>query len=226
MGGSRLRKYVEVPFGFSLRRCYKGHQTSITTVEAGYLEIARHVVVYHHDGEYRKSGGRYENHPLAVAEIIRQLGLPVLEQVKALLHDILERLLELGDQGLFNKTVKEIEARFPKEVIRDVQYLTKYDRERYLDQLFQGNLVNPCLMLVKMADRLHNIKTIRGFSLEKRREYLRETLGEFMELCQRARESVACDHPSLLPHYDGLIAQLGHDAGRRLAYVEKRLGAA
>lgn len=216
-------RFVEVPTTFSLRKLHRGHQTNLSTLEVGYLGRSNHVVIFHHDGERRQTGERYENHPFAVAEIIRMAGGSVLDQCKAKLHDILERILETGDQALYGKTVAEIAIAFPPEVLQACLALTKTNPEKYHEQLFQANINDPWIMIIKLADRLHNLRTIRGFPLTKQIMYLGETLGPFLELCRRALESVCHDYPQLLPIYEGMIRQLEGDARSRLVRTKHKI---
>lgn len=221
-----MYRYVEVPRTFSLRQSYLGHQTGLSTLEVGYLARSNHVILCHHGNERRASGERYENHPLAVAEVIRLVGGDVLAQCKAKLHDILERLLEIGDEDLYEKTVKEITSAYPVEVIQAVLALTKFNRETYEEQLFQGNFDDPWIIIIKLADRLHNIRTICGFSLAKQQSYLFETSGSFLDLCERSEEAIRPRHSLLIPVYEGMIRQLREEASYKLGRVNRKIATA
>jgi len=199
-----MNKFVEVPYTFTLQEVLRGHQTGLSNKEVGMLMRAKHVPVWHHRHELRKTGDPYYEHCLAVAEIVRRVGGGIIEQVAASLHDEWER----PDERVVRKIKKEMRLFFPKRVFFLVAALTKPKKKnRYFSQLLRANQKDHWVLIIKMADRLHNLRTIRGFGKIKRREYLKETSGIFLETCQRGRESVLKDY-KLLKIYDGLIAQL------------------
>ena len=219
-----MYRYVEIPRTFSLRQLHMGHQTGLSVLDGGYLGLANHVVISHQGNERRDSGERAENHPFAVAEGVRLIGGSVIAQCVAKMHDVLEEILKTGNMQLFTKTIGEIVRTFPREVPFAVQVLTKFDPEIYYDQLYLGNCKMPdVIMPTKMIDKLHNIKTIFGFDLQKQHRYLLETLGGFMDLCQRSLEFVSAEYPELVPDYEGLIRQLREEASYKLRRVERKL---
>jgi len=210
-------KFVEVPYTFTLLELLRGHQTDLSNEELGMLMRSKHVPVWHHRRELRKTGGPYFEHCLAVAEVVRRVGGGVVEQAAACLHDEWER----PDKKALGKIKKEMKLFFPKRVFFLVGALTKPEKkDLYWRQLYAANCRDSWVLIIKMADRLHNLRTISGFGPRKRREYLGETLGIFIETCQRGREQVVGRERKLLKIYDGLISQLQASAKSELNKIK------
>ena len=129
-----------------------------------------------HLGQYRQSGEPYITHPVAVAEICAGWKLDAQSIMAALLHDVIE------DQGV---TKTEIAERFGAKVAELVDGLSKLDkmefrnREEAQAENFRKMLLAMArdvrVILVKLADRLHNMRTLGAVPPEKRRRVARET---------------------------------------------------
>lgn len=142
----------------------------LENVAAAYL-----FAKYGHRGEERDGGDRYFNHPRAVAEII-------IEELKirddwqiiatALLHDILEDSWILGEH--------RIAINFGYNVARWVQLLTKKPKDGYLERLQRDGGWQ--VLLVKLADRLHNLRTLADCTEEKQRKQVLETKAHYLPL--------------------------------------------
>lgn len=212
-----MYKYVEVPYTFTLQEVLRGHQTALSNEELGMLMRSKHVPVWHHRAELRATGDPYHEHCLAVAEIVRRIGGGVVEQIAASLHDEWER----PDIEAVNKIKEEMLFFFPERVFFLVAALTKpEDEDLYWDQLYIANCRDSWVMIIKMADRLHNLRTVRGFGLKRRKRYLDETSGIFLETCERGKKTVSDNAPDLLEIYDGLIRQLAAGAKSELKKVK------
>ncbi len=215
-----IKKFVEVPFTFTLQEVLRGHQTGLSNEELGMLMRSKHVPVWHHRAELRATGDPYHEHCLAVAEIVRRIDGGIIEQVAASLHDEWER----PDGEAVKKIKKEMRIFFPKRVFFLVAALTKPKNEdQYFRQLYRANCKDSWVLIIKMADRLHNLRTIRGFGIKRRRQYLEETLGIFLETCLRGREWVFGHDSKLLEIYDGLIKQIQVNAKSELAKIKRKL---
>jgi guanosine-3',5'-bis(diphosphate) 3'-pyrophosphohydrolase len=139
-----------------------------------------------HRDQYRASGERFIEHPLAVAEILADLGLDTVTLVSALLHDVVE------DTPL---TLEDIEREFGREVRDIIDGLTKLDRIEFRSREHQQaeNLRKMMLamakdirvLLIKLADRLHNMRTIGHLPRDKQEEKARETLEVYSPLANR-----------------------------------------
>ena len=139
-----------------------------------------------HEGQYRKSGEAYIHHPLAVATILAKLGLDDVTLAAALLHDAVE------DTGV---TVEELERDFGAHVATIVDGVTKLDRVRFASrEAQQAATVRKMLvamakdgrvLLIKLADRLHNMRTIAAMPVWKQERTAKETLDIYAPLAHR-----------------------------------------
>jgi guanosine-3',5'-bis(diphosphate) 3'-pyrophosphohydrolase len=139
-----------------------------------------------HTGQRRLSGEDYVNHPLEVAAILADLELDAETISAALLHDTVE------DTAL---TAEEVETEFGKEVARLVDGVTKLGRIALRsDQQQQAENIRKMMVamaedlrvvLIKLADRLHNMRTLDVLPEVKRRKISRETLDIYAPLAHR-----------------------------------------
>ena len=139
-----------------------------------------------HEGQLRKSGEPYITHPVAVAQVLAELGLDVETLVAAILHDTIE------DTPL---TRADVAAQFGETVAELVDGVTKLDKLRFADRLeaaaesFRKMLLAMSrdlrVILIKLADRLHNMRTLGAQSAEARRRIAIETLDIYAPIAQR-----------------------------------------
>jgi len=139
-----------------------------------------------HLGQVRKSGEPYISHPIAVAEICADWKLDAQAIMAALLHDVME------DQDVKKD---ELIERFGAPVAALVDGLSKLDKIEFQSQIeqqaenFRKMLLAMArdvrVILVKLADRLHNMRTLDAMSPEKRRRIARETLEVYVPIAHR-----------------------------------------
>jgi GTP diphosphokinase / guanosine-3',5'-bis(diphosphate) 3'-diphosphatase len=139
-----------------------------------------------HDGQTRKSGEPYITHPLAVAGILAELRLDLETLCAAILHDTLEDT-SLGRAALV--------AEFGEPVADLVDGVTKLDKLQFRDRYeaaaesFRKMMLAMArdlrVILIKLADRLHNMRTIESMSVDARRRIARETLDIYAPIAQR-----------------------------------------
>ncbi len=139
-----------------------------------------------HQGQLRNSGEAYISHPLAVATILAGLGLDDVTISAALLHDAVE------DTG-FGLT--EIAGEFGPEVAAIVDGVTKLDRVRFdsrqaqqaatMRKMLLAMAKDPRVLLIKLADRLHNMQTIAAMPDWKQKRSAQETLDIYAPLAHR-----------------------------------------
>src|SRR5579872_197297 len=139
-----------------------------------------------HRGQLRQTGEPYITHPLAVATIVAELGLDARSVVAALLHDAVE------DTSL---TVDHVAAEFGPEVAAIVDGVTKLDRLQFdSKEAQQAATVRKMLvamasdwrvLVIKLADRLHNMRTIAVMPEWKQRRTAQETLDIYAPLAHR-----------------------------------------
>ena len=161
---------------------------------AGYLkpeDIAQLESAYHfseaaHEGQFRKSGEPYISHPLAVADILAQWHLDPQALTAALLHDVTE------DTAV---TKTEICDNFGKPVAELVDGVSKLDQIEFETQEeaqaenFRKMLLAMArdvrVILIKLADRLHNMRTLQVMQPKKRARIARETLEIYAPIANR-----------------------------------------
>lgn len=139
-----------------------------------------------HLGQVRKSGEPYISHPIAVAEICAEWKLDVQAIMAALLHDVME------DQDVQKE---ELIERFGAPVATLVDGLSKLEKIEFQSQIeaqaenFRKMLLAMArdvrVILVKLADRLHNMRTLAVMSPEKKRRISRETMDVYVPIAHR-----------------------------------------
>lgn len=138
-----------------------------------------------HEGQFRRSGHPYISHPLAVADILAQMHMDHQTVMAALLHDVIE------DTGVAKATLSRRFGRDVSTMVDGVSKLTTIFRSRAEAQAenFQKMAMAMAkdirVILVKLADRLHNMRTLAALPLEKRREISRETLDFYAPIANR-----------------------------------------
>ncbi len=139
-----------------------------------------------HEGQFRKTGEPYITHPLAVASMLADYGLDAETVAAALLHDVVE------DTRI---TLHDVEREFGATVAYLIDGVTKLDRVRYSNREDQQAATirkmviamarDVRVLLIKLADRLHNIRTIFPLSPEKQQRIAAETLEVYAPLAHR-----------------------------------------
>ncbi|HSS09362.1 MAG TPA: HD domain-containing protein, partial [Acidimicrobiales bacterium] len=158
------------------------HPKGETTLILQAFELAERA----HEGQLRKSGEAYISHPLAVATILAGLSLDDITIAAALLHDAVE------DTGL---TVSDLEEDFGAAVASIVDGVTKLERIRFdskqaqqaatMRKMLVAMAKDPRVLLIKLADRLHNMRTIAAMPEWKQKRTAQETLDIYAPLAHR-----------------------------------------
>ena len=182
-----------------------------------------------HRGQKRKSGEPYIIHPLCVAIILADLELDKETIISGLLHDVVEDTI---------MTTEELEQEFGSEVALIVDGVTKLGRLSYskdkveeqaenLRKMFLAMAKDIRVILVKLADRLHNMRTAKYWSPEKQKEKARETMDIYAPIAQRlgiSKIKVELDDLSLKylepeAYYD-LVKNVNMKREERQAFVD------
>jgi GTP diphosphokinase / guanosine-3',5'-bis(diphosphate) 3'-diphosphatase len=182
-----------------------------------------------HEGQQRKSGEAYITHPVAVASELAALGLDTATLVAALLHDVVEDT----EAGL-----TDIREGFGEEVVHLVDGVTKLDRlEVESKQQQQAETLRKMILamakdirvlVIKLADRLHNMETIGHMPRDKQKRIAQETLDIYSPLAHRLGmqqmklqlEDLGFKtlHPK---RYEEIVAMVEERNPEREAYVEQ-----
>ena len=154
--------------------------------DIGRVEAAYHFAARAHDGQFRQSGEPYVTHPVAVAEIVAGWRLDPQALIAALLHDVME------DTAI---TKQEIADAFGKVTAELVDGLSKLDKIEFQSQEeaqaenFRKMLLAMAsdlrVILIKLADRLHNMRTLDSVSPAKRRRVASETFEIYAPIANR-----------------------------------------
>ncbi len=218
---SSLRWMVPRIFSRSVRRDDLEHL--LRTVRSHHprgdltiIERAYEVASEKHDGQKRQSGEPYITHPVAVAQILAEIGLGPRAIAAALLHDTVE------DTGY---ALEELQAEFGDEVALLVDGVTKLDKVKYGESA-QAETVRKMIiamskdirvLMIKLADRLHNARTWGFVPAEKAAKKATETLEIYAPLAHRLGIqtvkseledlSFAVLHPKMYAEIESLVKQ-------------------
>ncbi len=209
-----------------LRTLRQFHPRSDTKVVVQAYETAAHL----HRTQKRRSGEPYITHPIAVAQILAELGMTAPTLAAALLHDTVE------DTGY---TLKSLRAEFGEEIAALVDGVTKLDKVQYgeasaaetVRKMVVAMARDIRVLVIKLADRLHNMRTLQYLSPEKQAIKARETLEIYAPLAHRLGMntvkweledlSFATLHPKM---YEEIVRLVGQRAPAREQYLERVIG--
>ncbi|MEE0511152.1 MAG: bifunctional (p)ppGpp synthetase/guanosine-3',5'-bis(diphosphate) 3'-pyrophosphohydrolase [Peptococcaceae bacterium] len=199
-------------------------QADTVLIEEAY-EFAREM----HDGQYRKSGEPYIIHPVNVAIILADLGMDDNAIAAGLLHDVVE---DTDCSSL------DLERKFNKEVAFLVEGVTKLDKiqchskeERQLEsyrKMFVAMAQDIRVIIIKLADRLHNMRTMSFQSPEKQKRIAQETLEIYSPLADRLGiiklkwelEDLSLRYLEPEIYYD-LVERISMKRQERLEYIDE-----
>ncbi|HSG78910.1 MAG TPA: RelA/SpoT family protein, partial [Acidimicrobiia bacterium] len=193
------------------------------------IHRAYETALFHHAGQFRKSGEPFITHPLAVTLILAEYGMDAETLAAALLHDIVE------DTEL---TLAEVREQFGDVVAELIDGVTKLDRIKFsnreeaqaatIRKMVIAMARDVRVLLIKLADRLHNIRTLSALSEEKQHRIASETIEVYAPLAHRLgvqeikhemeERCFAVLHPR---RYTEIQELLRRRAPERDAYIEK-----
>jgi GTP diphosphokinase / guanosine-3',5'-bis(diphosphate) 3'-diphosphatase len=156
------------------------------TVDAGWLMRAYELADAAHEGQRRASGESYIEHPLAVAGILAELEMDRQTISAALLHDVVE------DTSV---TSEQVTKEFGEEIAQLVEGVTKLTRIPYqskedaqvenLRKMFMAMAKDIRVIIIKLADRLHNMRTLSSLPPPKQQAIARETVDIYAPIAHR-----------------------------------------
>ncbi|MDX2394012.1 RelA/SpoT family protein [Streptomyces sp. NPDC054904] len=167
-----------------LLRIVRSNDPKISTETLRQIEQAYQVAERWHRGQKRKSGDPYITHPLAVTTILAELGMDPATLMAGLLHDTVEDT----EYGL-----EQLRRDFGDAVALLVDGVTKLDRVKFgeaaqaetVRKMVVAMAKDPRVLVIKLADRLHNMRTMRYLKREKQEKKARETLEIYAPLAHR-----------------------------------------
>ncbi|MGB8651729.1 MAG: bifunctional (p)ppGpp synthetase/guanosine-3',5'-bis(diphosphate) 3'-pyrophosphohydrolase [Mycobacteriales bacterium] len=163
-----------------LRTIRTSHPKADTRVVVRAYELAEQL----HADQRRRSGDLYITHPLAVTTILAELGMDTTTLVAALLHDTVEDT---------PYTLEDVREEFGEDVAHLVDGVTKLDKIKYgeaaeaetIRKMVVAMARDPRVLVIKLADRLHNMRTLRYLRQEKQERIATTTLEIFAPLAHR-----------------------------------------
>ncbi|MFI6655553.1 RelA/SpoT family protein [Streptomyces sp. NPDC050523] len=167
-----------------LLRIVRSNDPKIETATLRQIENAYQVAERWHRGQKRKSGDPYITHPLAVTTILAELGMDPATLMAGLLHDTVEDT----EYGL-----EQLRRDFGDSVALLVDGVTKLDKVKFgeaaqaetVRKMVVAMAKDPRVLVIKLADRLHNMRTMRYLKREKQEKKARETLEIYAPLAHR-----------------------------------------
>ena len=154
--------------------------------ELGLVDSAFDLAVEAHEGQRRASGEPYVTHPVASAQILAELGIDPVAIAAALLHDVPEDT---------EFSLADVEERFGPEIAHLVDGVTKLSRfsthsheqqqAENIRKMFLAMADDIRVVLIKLADRLHNMRTLGALPADKQQRIARQTLEIYAPLAER-----------------------------------------
>ncbi|MGN1003769.1 MAG: RelA/SpoT family protein, partial [Oscillospiraceae bacterium] len=150
------------------------------------LAAAFHYADEHHAQQLRKDGSPFVTHPLAVADIVAEMGLDLDSVIAALLHDTIEDTDATHEEiaKLFGTTVADLVEGVTK--LTRVQYTSKEEEQmENLRKMLMAMAKDIRVILIKICDRLHNMRTMAYQSPRKQKEKALETMEIYAPIAHR-----------------------------------------
>ena len=160
-----------------------------TYLAADQVNLVRRAYFYAeqaHDGQRRRSGEAYVTHPLAVASILADMHMDHQSLMAAMLHDVIEDtgIAKEALHSQFGETVAELVDGVSKLTQMDFQTKAEAQAENF-QKMAMAMARDIRVILVKLADRLHNMRTLEVLAGEKRRRIAKETLEIYAPIANR-----------------------------------------
>ena len=161
-------------------------QVNRPTEDVSLIRKAWEFCVQHHEGQMRASGEPYIVHPLEVAEVLAEMKMDATAIAAGLLHDAVEDT---------PATSEEIESGFGDQVAHIVEGVTKIDKIQFANRedrqaenvrkMLLAMVTDVRVVLIKLADRLHNMRTLEHLQPDRQEAIARETLDIYAPLAHR-----------------------------------------
>ena len=229
---SRLQSiFSKGPYAEDLAEIYRLAKSNHPKADLSVLERAFNVAEEAHRGQVRKSGDPYITHPLAVTRILAELGIGVSSLAAALLHDTVEDT---------PYTLDSLRRDFGDEIAMLVDGVTKLDKVKFGENA-QAETVRKMVvamskdvrvLVIKLADRLHNARTWQFMPVEKAKKKAQETLEIYAPLAHRLGISAIkweledISFSVLYPKvYEEIVNLVRQRSPKREEFIEQVIGA-
>ncbi len=196
--------------------------------DAAVLHSAYEFAEQMHSGQKRASGEPYFTHPCAVAEILIDLGMDMPSVAAAFLHDVVEDTVATDD---------DLIRKFGKEITTLVDGVTKLDKIKFASheeedaenfrKIFVAMANDVRVIIIKLADRLHNMRSLNFLSNERQQRIAKETLEIFTPLAGRLGISqIKCELEDLClkyldpEAYEFLVTNIHQELNERKKFVD------
>jgi GTP pyrophosphokinase len=184
---SRIGHHRKHMSAITLNDIYRSARREYSSEEQKFIADAFDFANKAHEGQMRKSGEPYITHAVAVAKILTEIGMDAKTIAAALLHDVPEDT---------ERTLADVEKRFGEEVSSLVDGITKLgkiklrgSKEEYflenLRKMFLAMAQDIRVVIIKLADRLHNMRTLDALTPEKQERIARETMEIYTQIANR-----------------------------------------
>ena len=186
-----------------LEEKYKEYISNESDIQA--IRDAYQFIIKKHDGQYRKSGEPYYHHLIEVAYIIASLRAGPVTIISGLLHDVVEDT---------DTTIEDLRKRWGDEVAKIVDSLTKIQRLKLSKissenfeaedhrKIFIGMAKDIRVIIIKLADRLHNMRTLGSLSPDRQIALSKETKEVFVPIAHRlGLDNIKCELADLCLKY-------------------------
>ncbi len=210
------------------RRLLRSIETPMTAEEKKKIRAAFELAVDAHHEQRRKSGEPYILHPIEVARICaEEMGMGTIAIVCAILHDVVE------DTPV---TLLEIKEKFGSQVANIVDGLTKLDKDIAEDspqaenfrKILQYLVTDVRVVLIKLADRLHNMRTLGSMPIQKQKKISSETTFMYAPLAHRlglysvkTELQDLCMKVSFPNEYNDIVSKLSATEKERAKYIKE-----
>lgn len=208
-----------------LARC----QLIYTKEQQELVSAALEYATQKHDGQYRVSGEPYVTHPIAVANILLDLGMDCSSVCAALLHDLIEDtdVTEEDIRKRFGNSIADLVVGVTK--LKKISFKSKeQEQAENFRKMFFAMAKDIRVLIIKLADRLHNMRTVDVLSKERKEALANETLEIYSRLASRLGLSyMKCEmediclkvlHPEA---YDKLVHEVSLKRAERQEIVDR-----